>query len=50
MTGIVFRVKDLDRAAAFLDQQGLLGERSAERVTIKPAHVQTLRLEFTAMV
>jgi len=44
----VFRVKDLDRTATFLAQQGLLGERDGERVRINPARVQTLRFEFTA--
>jgi hypothetical protein len=45
---MVFRVKDLDRAADVLTQQDLLGNREAERVSITPERVQMLRLDFTA--
>jgi hypothetical protein len=46
---MVFRGQDLDRAAAVLDQQGMLGDRSAEQGSIKPERVQTLHLDFTAV-
>jgi hypothetical protein len=48
LVGIVFRVTDLNRATAFLDQQGLLGSRGEERVSIAPEQVQQLQLAFTA--
>ena len=46
ITGMVLRVRDLDRAARFLREQHLLGEQSATRVTIAPERLGSLQVHL----
>lgn len=50
LSTLTLRVRDVDRVVRFLGEQGLLGDASAEWVTLAPDRLGSLRLRLVAAV